>query len=61
MADLKNHRLIWLKGSLFLLLGLLASALLLMHAPSVTVALLLCLSVWSFCRFYYLAFYVIQH
>ena len=61
MADIKNPRLIWMKGILFLLLGLLASVLLVLHAPNVTVALLLCLSVWAFCRFYYFAFYVIQH
>jgi hypothetical protein len=61
MADIKNPKLIWIKGILFLLLGLLASVLLLLNSPNVTVALLLCLSVWAFCRFYYFAFYVIQH
>jgi uncharacterized membrane-anchored protein len=61
MADLQNPKLIWLKGLLFLLLGLFASGLLLMFAPILQVAVLLCLAVWSFCRFYYFAFYVIQH
>ena len=61
MADLTSSKLIWIKGILFLLLGLLASVLLVLHSPSVTVTLLLCLSVWAFCRFYYFAFYVIQH
>lgn len=61
MADIKNPTIIWIKGILFLLLGLLASVLLVLHAPGFTVALLLCLSVWAFCRFYYFAFYVIQH
>ena len=61
MADIKSPRVIWIKGILFLLLGLLASVLLVLHAPSFTVALLLCISVWAFCRFYYFAFYVIQH
>lgn len=61
MDDIKNPTVIWIKGVLFLLLGLFASVLLVLHAPNVTVALLLCLSVWAFCRFYYFAFYVIQH
>jgi len=61
MADIRNPTVIWIKGALFLLLGLLASVLLVLHAPNVTVAFLLCLSVWAFCRFYYFAFYVIQH
>jgi hypothetical protein len=61
MADLKNPLLIWTKGFLFLGLGLLASALLVLQAPRVTVVLLLSLAVWAFCRFYYFAFYVIQH
>ena len=61
MADITNPTVIWIKGILFLLLGVLASVLLLLRAPSVTVAFLLGLSVWAFCRFYYFAFYVIQH
>ena len=61
MADITSSKLIWIKGILFLLLGLLASVLLVLHSPNVTVALLLCLSVWAYCRFYYFAFYVIQH
>jgi hypothetical protein len=61
MGDLKNPRVICFKGVLFLLLGLLASVLLLLQSPSLTVALLLCVSVWAYCRFYYFAFYVIEH
>jgi hypothetical protein len=61
MADITSPTLIWIKGVLFLLLGVLGSVLLVLHAPSVTVAVLLCLTVWAFCRFYYFAFYVIQH
>jgi hypothetical protein len=29
--------------------------------PSLRVAVLLGIAIWSFCRFYYFAFYVIQH
>jgi hypothetical protein len=46
---------------LFLFLGLLAAALLLFEYPTPKVAVLLTLTVWSFCRFYYFAFYVIEH
>jgi hypothetical protein len=61
MSDLTNPTLIKLKGVLFLCAGILASALLLIQAPSFMVAVLLGIAVWSFCRFYYFAFYVIQH
>lgn len=60
-GDLQNPRLIIAKGGLFLVLGLLASALLLARAHSLAVAALLVIAVWSFCRFYYFAFYVIEH
>lgn len=61
MGDLKNTRIIKLKGLLFLLLGVLSSVLLLLPEFSVRNALLLAIAVWSFCRFYYFAFYVIEH
>ncbi len=61
MADLTNPRVIKAKGLLFLFLGLLASAILLTEAGSLRVAVLLAVAIWSFCRFYYFAFYVIEH
>lgn len=61
MADLQNKKLIWLKGWLFLLGGVLASAGLLIETFSWKIALLLVIAVWCFCRFYYFAFYVIEH
>lgn len=61
MADLTNPRVIKMKGLLFLLLGLLAAAILLIETGSWRVALLLAIAIWSFCRFYYFAFYVIEH
>lgn len=61
MADLKNARLIYLKGFLFLLSGGLASLLLLLEHPSFRTALLLGLAIWCSARFYYFAFYVIEH
>lgn len=61
MGDLTNPKVIKLKGALFLVTGALASGLLLMESPSLRTALLLGIAIWSFCRFYYFAFYVIEH
>lgn len=61
MADLKDVRLIYLKGGLFLLGALLASGLLLLEVPSVRTAVLLGLALWCAARFYYFMFYVIEH
>jgi hypothetical protein len=61
VADLKNPKWIYLKGILFLLSGILASVLLVAEAPTLKIGLLLCLAIWCFCRFYYFAFYVIEH
>ena len=61
MGDLKNVKLIYLKGFLFLFLGVWASVLLVMETPRLKVAVLLGLAIWAFCRAYYFAFYVIQH
>ena len=61
MKDLTNPFWIKLKGGLFLFLGLLAAALLLVDAPTLKDAGLLVLTIWCFCRAYYFAFYVIEH
>jgi len=61
MKDLTNPNWIKFKGILFLFLGLFSAMLLLLEHPSVKVALLLAITIWCFCRFYYFAFYVIQH
>jgi hypothetical protein len=60
MRDLQSKRAIWLKGWLFLLIGMAAGALLLLENWSWRTALLLTLCVWGFCRFYFFAFYVIE-
>jgi hypothetical protein len=60
MADLTNPTLIKLKGLLFLLLGILAAGLILVEHPEWRIAFLLGVAIWSFCRFYYFAFYVIE-
>jgi hypothetical protein len=60
MKDLANPTVIKVKGLLFLFLGLLSAVLLFLEHATVKVALLLVLTVWCFCRFYYFAFYVIE-
>ena len=61
MTDLTNPKWIWTKGVLFLVLALVASALLVVESASLEVAALLAVAVWASCRFYYFAFYVIEH
>jgi len=61
MADLTNPKVIKMKGVLFLVAGVLAATLLLVEAPTIRTAVLLTIAIWSFCRFYYFAFYVIEH
>jgi hypothetical protein len=60
MKDLTSPAWIKAKGILFLFLGLLSAALLFLERPTLRVAVLLILAVWSFCRFYYFAFYVLE-
>ena len=61
MRDLSNPSWIKAKGFLFLVLGLLSATLLLFEHPAFKTALLVMVTVWSFCRFYYFMFYVIEH
>jgi hypothetical protein len=61
MRDLKSPAWIKLKGILFLIIGILSSVLLIIESPGWRVATLLTIAIWCFCRFYYFAFYVIEH
>jgi hypothetical protein len=61
MTDITNPRLIYLKGFLFLGLGTMAAVLLLLESTRIKTAILLVVTIWGFCRFYYFAFYVIEH
>jgi hypothetical protein len=61
MKDVTSPAWIKVKGFLFLLLGTLASVLLILDNPTWKAVLLLALAIWCFCRFYYFAFYVIEH
>lgn len=59
--DITNPRLLYLKGFLFVLCGLMTGGVILIEHPSLKLAALLCVMVWCFARAYYFAFYVIQH
>lgn len=59
MGDLRDARLIYLKGGLFLAAGIVATLLLQYESPHIRTAVLLAIAIWSFCRAYYFAFYVI--
>ena len=59
--DLTDARWIKAKGALFVVAGCLAAGLLLTERPSLLDAALLVICVWSFCRAYYFAFYVVEH
>jgi len=61
MKELTNPAWIKLKGFLFLIIGLLAALLLILEHLDWKTGALLAISIWCFCRFYYFAFYVIQH
>ncbi len=60
MRDLHSTKAMWLKAWLFLLIGILSAAILLVENWSWRTALLLVLCVWGFCRAYFFAFYVIE-
>lgn len=59
-GDLKSAKLIYLKGFLFLVVGLLSALGILLESPTLRTAFLLLIALWSFCRLYYFLFYVIE-
>jgi hypothetical protein len=60
MKDITSATWIKVKGLLFLLIGTTAGILIFLDSPNWKTAILLALVVWSFCRLYYFAFYVIE-
>jgi hypothetical protein len=60
MKDLTDPRWIKFKGVLFLIVGSLAAALLVLEMPTLKIGVLLVIAIWCFCRAYYFAFYVIE-
>lgn len=61
MAELTNPKWIYLKGFLFLVAGSMAAGILILDQPEIKTIVLLAIAIWSFARFYYFAFYVIEH
>ena len=61
LGDIKSPRLIYIKGFLFLFTGLTAVLALILENPNLRDTFLLLVAIWSFSRFYYFAFYVIEH
>jgi len=60
LKNLTNPKWIITKGFLFLFLGLLSGGLLFFEHPTLKALVLLAILVWSFCRFYYFGFYVLE-
>ncbi|WP_286766477.1 MULTISPECIES: hypothetical protein [Rhodopirellula] len=60
MANLTDPRWIWFKGGLFVVTGGLAALVLIANSPRLQTIGLLAIAIWSFCRAYYFAFYVIE-
>ncbi|MBX7259128.1 MAG: hypothetical protein K1Y02_22390 [Candidatus Hydrogenedentes bacterium] len=51
----------YIKALLFLVIGGMCFALVVMESPTLTTIVCSVLMVWAFCRAYYFAFYVITH
>lgn len=60
MRDLKSPWLIHTKGALFVVLGTMSATMLWAQMPTLRTALLIGVTVWAFCRFYYYLFYVLE-
>ena len=61
MRDLELTRALYFKAALFLGAGAAAATLVVLQNPTLKTGLLLAIALWSFCRFYYFVFYVIEH
>ncbi len=60
MGDIKNEKLIFFKGFLFLACCMLSAILIFAEMPEMKTAMLLCVVIWCSARFYYFMFYVIE-
>lgn len=58
--DIKSAKWLYFKGAMFLAAGILAAGGILLEHPDVHTVALLAIAIWSFCRFYYFLFYVIE-
>jgi hypothetical protein len=53
-------RWIVIKAILFFILGIFAAAMIIIESPDWRTVVMLAVAIWSFCRLYYFAFYVIE-
>ena len=60
MKDLTSSFWFKFKGLMFLVIGIAAAVLIFLDNPTWRTGVLLAVAIWSFCRFYYFAFYVIE-
>ena len=60
MREISSESLLVVKALLFGVIAMVTAALLLADAPSLSTVVLLAICVWSACRLYYFAFYVIE-
>ena len=58
---LTNPKVLYFKAAPFLVTGCLAGGLILLERSTLRMAALLAITVWSFARLYYFAFYVVEH
>jgi hypothetical protein len=58
--DLQSRKLLHFKGLLFAFLGVSACILILVESPHLRTAGFLLIAIWSWCRFYYFLFYVLE-
>ena len=59
-GDLRSRRLIVAKGVLFLLIGAMSALLIVWRSAEGQTAVLLLITVWGFCRFYYFLFHALE-
>ena len=59
--NITSPRWLYIKGAMFVVLGVIAVTLLLIDDFSWSRLALLAIAIWAFCRAYYFAFYVIDH
>jgi len=60
ISDIKNPKLIYLKGFLFLMILIISAIEIVLETKSWKIAILLLLVIWSSARIYYFRFYVIE-
>ena len=61
MRDIKNAKLLYFKGFLFLFGCVISSILIFIEIPRIKTAVLIFIALWCAARFYYFMFYVIEN